>query len=85
VLPRGFVRVRHFGFQANGCRTHLLAQARQLLGSPAPPSLGATPHESWQDLLRRLTGRDPERCPYCNHLTLRIIAFTRPLPHTRGP
>ncbi len=28
VLPRGFVRVRHFGLQANGCRTRLLEQAR---------------------------------------------------------
>jgi hypothetical protein len=25
VLPRGFVRIRHFGFLANSCRTALLA------------------------------------------------------------
>ena len=31
VLPRGFVRVRHYGFQANGQRRHLIARARQLL------------------------------------------------------
>jgi hypothetical protein len=85
VLPRGFVRVRHFGFQANGCRTQLLAQARQLLGSPTPPSPDATPRESWQDLLRRLTGRDPNRCPYCERGTLRIVASTRTPQDTRGP
>ena len=85
VLPRGFVRVRHFGFQANGCRAHHIAQARQLLGSPAPPAPDATLRESWQHLLRRLTGRDPDRCPYCERGTLRIVAFTRPLQDTRGP
>lgn len=29
VLPRGFVRVRHFGLQANGCRSRLIARVRQ--------------------------------------------------------
>ena len=85
VLPRGFVRVRHFGLQANGFRTQLLAQARQLLGSPAPPSPDATPRESWQDLFRRLTGRDPDRCPYCERGTLRMVASTSPSQDTRGP
>jgi hypothetical protein len=31
VLPRGFVRIRSFGFLANRCRTGLLALCRQLL------------------------------------------------------
>ena len=85
VLPRGFVRVRHFGLQANGCRAQLLARARNLLGSPAPPSPNTTVRESWKDLLRRLTGRDPDRCPYCEQGTLRLVALTPPPPHTRGP
>jgi len=85
VLPRGFVRVRHFGFQANGCRSHHLAQARQLLGSPAPSAPDTTLRESWQHLLRRLTGRDPNRCPYCERGTLHVVAITKPLQDTRGP
>lgn len=85
VLPRGFVRVRHFGFQANRCRTQLLAQARQILGSPAPPSPDAAPRESWQDLLHRLTGRNPDRCPYCERGTLRIVASLRPPQDARAP
>jgi Putative transposase len=32
VLPRGFVRIRHFGFLANRFRTHALVLCRQLLG-----------------------------------------------------
>ncbi len=58
VLPRGFVRVRHYGLQAHPRRRQLITRARQLLGAPAPPA--AQPdRESWQDLFRRLTGRDP--------------------------
>jgi hypothetical protein len=86
VLPRGFVRVRHFGLQANGCRTQLLAQARCLLGSPTPPTPDATPRESWQDLFRRLTGRDPNRCPFCERGILRVLVSQGPLQHhTRSP
>lgn len=33
VLPRGFVRIRHFGFLANRFRASRLALSRQLLSS----------------------------------------------------
>ena len=33
VLPKGFVRIRHFGFLANRFRTSRLALGRQLLAS----------------------------------------------------
>jgi len=85
VLPRGFVRVRHFGLQANSCRSHLIARARQLLDAPAPPQPDHATRESWQDLYRRLTGRDPARCPYCHRGTLRVVAVAPSHDHTRGP
>jgi hypothetical protein len=85
VLPRGFVRVRHYGFQANGRRRQLIARARQLLADPAPP-IPQPIRESWQDLFRRLTGRDPLRCPSCKEGVLRIVsAWTALEPHPRGP
>jgi hypothetical protein len=37
VLPKGFVRIRHFGFLANRRRDTLLPLCLQLLGA-APPS-----------------------------------------------
>jgi hypothetical protein len=46
VLPRGFVRIRHFGFLAHRCRTRLLPLCFQLLESttgsalPQPPTPG---------------------------------------------
>lgn len=86
VLPRGFVRVRHFGLQANGCRTRLLDKARLLLGSPASPKHDLSIRESWQDLFRRLVGRDPTRCPYCKHGVLRFVISPESLhAFTRGP
>ena len=75
VLPRGFVRVRHFGLQANCRRRQLITHARQLLHQPAPPAAPPPPRESWQDLFRRLTGRDPLRCPFCEEGTLRIVSL----------
>jgi hypothetical protein len=85
VLPRGFVRVRHFGLQANGRRRALIAQARKLLAAPDPP-VSQPIRESWQGLLRRLTGRDPLRCPFCEEGVLRIVSLsTLPDLRPRGP
>jgi len=46
VLPRGFVRIRHYGWMANRCRRERAALCRALLGLeaasaepvPSPPS-----------------------------------------------
>ena len=85
VLPHGFVRVRHFGLQANNQRRRLTAQARQLLGSPAAPA-PQPDRESWQDLFRRLTGRDPLQCPFCGQGLLRVLAASLPPDlRVRGP
>jgi Putative transposase/Transposase zinc-binding domain len=87
VLPRSFVRVRHFGLQANVSRTLLLARARQLLGVPvlAQPA-NPVPPETWQALFLRLVGRDPSICPYCRQGTLRSVhLLTGPTALTRGP
>jgi hypothetical protein len=42
VLPRGFVRIRHFGYLASACRTARLALARTLLAQPVPVPLART-------------------------------------------
>ena len=39
VLPRGFVRMRHFGYLGSACRTARLALARALLAQPEPVPL----------------------------------------------
>lgn len=37
ILPKGFVRIRHYGFLANCNRKKMLPLCRQLLGQAAPP------------------------------------------------
>ena len=86
VLPHGFVRVRHFGIQANVCRTRLLDRARQALHSPAPSRPDTSCQESWQALFERVTGRDPNRCPWCGRGTLHPVASEHFIPTlARGP
>jgi Putative transposase len=71
VIPKGFVRVRHFGFLANRSKS-LLAKCRQLLDlDPAVPKL---PSKSIQELLLQLTGIDITRCPLCQKGTLVFLA-----------
>ncbi len=88
VLPRRFVRLRHYGLFANACRSSRIAQARVSLGEPlaAQPVKGLA--DSWQELYRRLTGRAPDRCPVCARGTLKIVALfppTRAAISSRGP
>jgi hypothetical protein len=68
VLPRGFMRIRHFGFLANRAKAHALARCRALLGvEPPPPPQPASAAER----ILRLTGTDITRCPRCGHTLLR--------------
>ncbi len=44
VLPKGFVRIRHFGFLANRFRTQALALCQRLLMSPPPATNELSQH-----------------------------------------
>jgi hypothetical protein len=71
VIPKGFVRVRHFGFLANRSKA-LLSKCRQLLDlDPALPEL---PPKSVHELMLQLTGIDITRCPLCQKGTLVFLA-----------
>jgi predicted Zn-ribbon and HTH transcriptional regulator len=71
VVPKGFVRVRHFGFLANRSKS-LLSKCRQLLNlSFTVPKL---PQRSVQELMLQLTGIDISRCPVCQQGTLVFVA-----------
>ncbi len=45
VLPKGLMRIRHYGILANRCRKASLKIIRQILASPAPIKLAASSHE----------------------------------------
>ena len=78
VLPRGFVRIRHFGLLANRQRRTLFARAQDLLGAP-------TPARSSDDT--RAPDVDPTRCPFCHqgHWQVEILSPLARLPVPVGP
>jgi len=71
LLPKGFVKIRHFGFLSNRQRQKRLAQARALLQSLAPSASGGSEPSS-------ATGGESEAppgvvCPYCGSRRLRLV------------
>jgi hypothetical protein len=84
VLPRGFVKVRHFGLYAAGNVNSKLAAARTAIerqtadgdnASPAPAGPVVAP--DWRTLFHQLTGIDLAACPHCGH---RLSAEPLPRP-----
>ena len=61
VLPRGFVRIRSFGFLANRVRDEQLARCRQLLGVTEPAAAAS----SGEPASPSVPGDDSLRCPHC--------------------
>ena len=72
VLPRGFVRIRSFGFLANRVRDKQLVLCRQLLGSQ---NLSLR-----QPLANRHPSLFPDddslRCPHCGQGVLELVSRT---------
>jgi hypothetical protein len=63
VLPKGFVRIRHYGLLASVNVTTKLPRCRQLLGQETPSTPPSC--KSWIDRVLEWTGQDPMRCPQC--------------------
>ena len=60
IIPKGFKRIRHFGFFANGCRTAQIALAKQLLRVVVETLKQVS--EVGLDLIESL---DLTKCPVC--------------------
>jgi hypothetical protein len=69
VLPKGFMRVRHFGFLANRCRSRRLAQIRTALAAPPPEQTPASEAEA---------GMAARPCPVCRSARLRVTGQLAP-------
>jgi hypothetical protein len=65
VLPPGFVKIRHFGFLANGCRTQGLKLSRTLLQTA--PQL--------DPLTTRQRNAIEHKCPCCGIGTLCFLGY----------
>jgi hypothetical protein len=70
-LPRGFVRIRHYGFLANRNRSANLEQIRRLLKMPPLPAKTVS---SIEDMMLKLTRIDITKCPCCKTGTMQFVA-----------
>jgi predicted Zn-ribbon and HTH transcriptional regulator len=62
VLPKGFTRIRHYGFLANRHKAQKLARIRQLLGARPPQP---QPEQTARQWLEAVLGIDVSTCPCC--------------------
>jgi hypothetical protein len=79
-LPKGFVRIRHYGFLANRNRNENLKVIRNLLGLSALPEKEAA---SLEEMMLQLTGTDITACPCCGQGKMQFlteIPKSRPRP-----
>ena len=66
VLPDRFVKIRHYGLLSNRGRKGKLLRCQKLLGTLKSEEPEEPLQETWEDLLTRLTGKDPRVCPFCS-------------------
>lgn len=84
VLPRGFVRIRHYGLLANRCCRDKLRLCRRLLGSVVEPEAEAEPTNPPE----AVSHEDHARCPACRKGPMRVVAKLPPAragPETNTP
>jgi len=63
VLPKSYMRIRHFGFLAPRAKGRDLARCRELLGVVTEDV--KPPRKTPRQLMLEITGLDIEKCPMC--------------------
>lgn len=78
ILPKGFVRIRHYGLLSSGKRPQL-RQLQQAFGVQATEK---KERKDWKQLSREHLGYDPDVCPVCRQGKMVVIQW---LDGVRGP
>ena len=65
ILPKGLVRIRHYGFLGSPTKKEALALCRELLGENCSDQDSEPVPKNWQEFMQYLTGEDPTLCPIC--------------------
>jgi hypothetical protein len=71
ILPKRFVRVRHYGFLSNRNKSKNLKQIRKLIGDTSV--VVKQPDLSVQEIMLELTGIDITLCTHCGKGTLKKV------------
>ncbi|MCC5809267.1 MAG: transposase [Ectothiorhodospiraceae bacterium] len=69
VLPKGLMRVRHYGFLANRCRRQRLEEIRAALSAPAPSDDDGSAAD----------GRTDTMCPACRSGPMQVAMLVAPV------
>jgi hypothetical protein len=97
VLPRGYVKIRHFGLMSSSHATTRLQLARARLNTQtsgqtsvtktAPALLENTlsPNTKWRDIILTLNGIDLSACSYCGGRNLVREPLSRGAAVARAP
>jgi hypothetical protein len=75
VLPKGFVRIRHYGLLANRNRREKIARCRDLLAAPKPEEPAS---QTRREKLLELTGFDIGQCPACREGRMGVVEHIDP-------
>jgi hypothetical protein len=78
VVPKGFVRIRHYGFLANRNRKTKLVQCRALFGKKSPKHKTGK-RTSWIEAFKAMHGYDPRRCKQCKIGIMEIVTVIDPV------
>ncbi len=80
VLPKKFVRIRHYGFLGNRLRKQKLAACKKAL-CPEESQIPPPQKKDWKERLKELTGIDINLCPLCGGRIIEsIIALKLKIP-----
>jgi hypothetical protein len=71
VLPKRFVRIRHYGFLANRSKKKNIGLCRMLMN--LSPDIPVVQDQSVQEIMLAQTGIDISRCPCCKTGTMKKI------------
>ncbi len=82
VLPRGFMRIRHYGLNGNRAKRHKLGAARAALDAPPLQCVPIAP-ETIEAFWLRIAHLDIHQCPHCASAPMRRIGVL--LPRAHGP
>jgi len=79
VMPKGFMRIRHFGLLATRCRAQKLARCRDLLAPHASTKPIAVSQQPLSPSTHDTASRTSPRCPACGSPHLRLIERFSPV------
>ena len=84
VLPKGFQRIRQYGYLSNRRRAVKLAQCRQLLGTTDEALKKPVSATGYLAQYEAVTGESLQRCPACCTGRLQRVEVIAPMSMTAG-